>query len=166
MPHDLSPSPALSCYQWEWQVLWHSPFWVSFQCKLVVLPTHLQYCHSVHSEEMMQLSQIFNIEFLGKRMLKFCKTCFTFRSHYNVCLLLLLMPNIKHCARATNMPSLVAPQPHRKQSMLRCLKRLTIENNETRKQLCQAKKNPCSSSDVPDLAWKFYRLVRLQSAEK
>ena len=57
-------------------------------------------------------------------------------------------------------------KPRRKRKNARRLKRLTIEKNEARKQLRQAKSSPCSSSDIQYLAQKFYHLVRLHSAEK
>ena len=57
-------------------------------------------------------------------------------------------------------------KPRRKRKHARRLKRLTIEKNEARKQLRQAKSSPCSSSDIQYLAQKFYHLVRLHSAEK
>ena len=57
-------------------------------------------------------------------------------------------------------------KPRRKRRHARRLKKLTIEKNDIRKQFRQAKASAGNSLLVQQLAQKFYRLVRLHSAEK
>ena len=57
-------------------------------------------------------------------------------------------------------------KPHRKRRHARRLKKLTAEKNKARKQFRHAKTSANDSHRVKELAQKFYRLVRLHSAEK
>ena len=57
-------------------------------------------------------------------------------------------------------------KPQRKRRHARRLKKLTAEKNEARKQFHRAKTSANNSHCIKDLAQKFYRLVRLHSAEK
>ena len=57
-------------------------------------------------------------------------------------------------------------KPRRQRKHARRLKRLTSQKNSARKQLHQAKSSSADPSVIQELACKFYKLVRLHSAEK
>ena len=57
-------------------------------------------------------------------------------------------------------------KPRRKRRHARQLKKLTAEKNEARKEFRRAKASATNDLVIQQLAQKFYRLVRLHSAEK
>ena len=77
-----------------------------------------------------------------------------------------LSQGIYHHFSSTYGCHLPRKKPRWKRWHARCLKKITAQKNEARKQFRQAKASSSSGTVIQELARKFYHLIRLHSAEK